>query len=413
MSKPETLIHLVSEQTLQNLLPILALRPQRVVQVRSGNPEIAARSGYLHDAVAELRANPLYRGFAPEFEDVVLPSASPGIEETREHVSAVLGRCRDAVVNFTGGTKLMSVGAYEAARSSGAGTLYCDTQENRFLVTDPARFPRLPAFELLAALLTVPVLLAAHGAARDQWRTQPCPERFLDFARRAWAIRDANRDLPELRAYDDAVRLHFRCEGKGRVPDSKQKLRELAAKPLPRPTNAVVTRLLDIARDAGLLRRDNAGNVFVTCAAERAGVEQLDNLLRATWLELFVVDLLKRNPAFTDVCWSLAPVRSQQVAFGETDVLCVDVRHCALLMVSCKTSLPEAKLEHIEAVAQRARDFGGSHARAALALFGARDDLAATLRHWGRILKVEVWIGAQIPKAMDPGQPSQRQDATP
>jgi|GEM_PF-7022433 len=32
---PVTLIHLVSQQTMQNVLPALALRPERIIQVRS------------------------------------------------------------------------------------------------------------------------------------------------------------------------------------------------------------------------------------------------------------------------------------------------------------------------------------------------------------------------------------------
>ncbi|HOC01063.1 MAG TPA: hypothetical protein PKM43_20215, partial [Verrucomicrobiota bacterium] len=36
---PRTLIHLVSDQTLQNILPILALEPDRVLQVMSKDTE--------------------------------------------------------------------------------------------------------------------------------------------------------------------------------------------------------------------------------------------------------------------------------------------------------------------------------------------------------------------------------------
>ena len=128
------LIHLVSEQILQNLLPLLALRPTNVIQIRSADPRFAKAAQSLKNAVGALARTPRYRGFAPEFFGEVINETSRSLDATRRKVGGALALWPGAVVNLTGGTKLMSIGAWMAAEYQHEPVLCCDTQERRFVL---------------------------------------------------------------------------------------------------------------------------------------------------------------------------------------------------------------------------------------------------------------------------------------
>src|SRR5438067_857322 len=109
MTQSLALIQLISEQTMQNLVPLLALKPAHVVHLST--PKTAARSAQIVEAARQ--ANVII-----ELESIRL-SEMPSIPETSRAVLRAIVAAREAhqipVINFTGGTKLMSIGAYEAA----------------------------------------------------------------------------------------------------------------------------------------------------------------------------------------------------------------------------------------------------------------------------------------------------------
>ena len=125
-----TLIHLVSGQTLQNFLPMLALQPDRVIQIRSSDRRFDRPCAALHRAAA-------LAGFPGKIEDRVIPAESPGIGESEAAVRAALEGCggQTAVVNLSGGTKLMAIGALRAAGNLHPA-FYCDTESRGEFVPD-------------------------------------------------------------------------------------------------------------------------------------------------------------------------------------------------------------------------------------------------------------------------------------
>src|SRR6266436_1440524 len=118
------LLHLVSEQTMQNLLPLLALRPTKVIQVRSRAEKFRQAAANLKQAVESIRKQPDYRDLNPEFYEEVIDEESPSADTARRKVGAALSLWPGAVVNITGGTKPMSVGAYLAAEYQREPILY-------------------------------------------------------------------------------------------------------------------------------------------------------------------------------------------------------------------------------------------------------------------------------------------------
>jgi hypothetical protein len=389
------LLHLVSEQTMQNLLPILALRPQIVVQVRSRDQRFHRAVENLKNAVTSLRETPRYGDLHPEFHDVVIEADSPEPEQTAGIIRKQLARYPQAVLNITGGTKLMSLGAWMAAGNQHP-VLYCDTSERRFVQVGDNSLPELPRFDQIAATLTVGAVMAAHGVARDNWRFDQPTDKLLEVGKAGFACHKA--DETAFRDFGNNVRQHFR--EKGRIPGAHGELCALVQRPLPAAPPSL-SPFLDAVADAGLLAK-RAGAFYPTVEPRRDQVEQLANLLGGSWLELYVVGLLLRHPQrWSDPRWSVEPRRPAEAVFGETDVICVNVASAALHIISCKTTLRQP-LETLEALAQRRRDLGGLFAKATLAVLTIQNNERQKLANWAGLLGVELLVGDEITQAFSP-----------
>lgn len=387
---PLTLIQLVSEQTMQNLLPILALRPKVVVQVRSRPDRFHHAARNLEQAVAAIRQTLLYRDLQPEFHEVVIEADSPTVEQTCDKIRQALNRWPHAVLNLTGGTKLMSLGAWTAVADQHP-VLYCDTAERRFLTIGRKPLPTLQPFEQVAASLTVAAVMAAHGVLPDNWKFDQPTEALRAVGRAGFACRKA--DEQAFHAFGQVVRKHFRGES-NRIPSAPGQLRSLVSKPLP-PAAPPIQPFLDTVVAAGLLEKRHDG-LYPKVEPRRDKVEQLANLLDGSWLELYVVDLLcQHTDLWSDPHWSVEPRRVEEAAFGETDVICVNVSAAALQIISCKIALRQP-LETLEALAQRRRDLGGLFAKATLAVLSVQPNEHAKLTSWARLLNVELLVGDEI-----------------
>jgi hypothetical protein len=384
---PINLIHLVSEQTMQNLLPTLALRPGKVVQVRSSNPRFGKAAENLKAAVAAAANTERYRGLKPEFFDVVLAEEYPSLEDARRKVGETLSLWPGAVVNLTGGTKLMSIGAYLAACYQQEPVLYCDTARQLFLDAGREgrfRVPKMSNFKEIARSLNLEILLAAHGLPRGQWKSKPVTQSLLNFGERIAAIR-ASSDPQELSDFVRSLASHFKPDGK-----------KYAASIPPLGTDTELKRAcFQAAADAGLLVPgfDSTGGVIFTPVVQsRKANEETHKLLDGIWLELYVMGLIQRSQQLQDPHWSVEPAAGG-TGFGETDILCVDAQRCGLTLVSCKCKEPG--LEHFESIHRRSALLGGSHTRGVLCVFHAPTNAAEAhrLRGWANLLNITLCLG--------------------
>ena len=387
------LVHLVSEQTLQNLLPLLALRPDKVIQIRSADPRFARAAQSLKNAVAELARTPSYRGFAPEFFDEVIDEASPSLDRTRRKVGGALALWPGAVVNLTGGTKLMSIGAWMAAEYQHEPVIYCDTQERRFVIEGKGRPPALASFEEVAASLTVESVLAAAGLDPAQFHFDPTPAAHRAFA--AEAGRAAAAWSPwiasEIERFFDPQTKKVLAKGKIRSE-------------LERPIGLPPENLLPATRTAvaaGVFREafgvlflaPNPATFTGNSEGRRNAAEDNLRLLQGGWFELVVEQSLVATGHFTEVRRGLATDRD--TALGETDFVAFDPRSVCLVAVSCKTGDQHLRpLEHLSELHDRARRLGGTFARAALVL-GQSDNASklGDLVAFARALGIAVYIG--------------------
>ena len=165
MNSNLTLVQLISEQPMPNLLPILRLRPKRLIHITT--PKTRSQSDHLLRAAHAA-------GIKPEIELVQL-SDMPGISEVFEEVNQLLIQMNEAdescVVNFTGGTKLMSIGAYAAALTQKVPSLYVDGADARFVDGNTSSkmrelFDDDWSFASISNQLQVHILGIAHGTER-------------------------------------------------------------------------------------------------------------------------------------------------------------------------------------------------------------------------------------------------------
>lgn len=370
---PVTLIQLISEQTVQNLLPVMRVKPERLIHLVT--PRTREQAASVARAIHLL-------GFEPEIEVVGL-SDMPDIEETYHQVR----RCGETalqgedtvVVNFTGGTKLMGIGAFGAATELRAPALYVDSQQCRFVPGDQqGRLKEFLGNQLgfggLTDQLRVDILAVANGMKRVtqglDWR--PC----VPLARRLFSDADLERAVHE--AFHGPQGL---CPG-GVEPRTPQDWLTLARTPI-----ALPDELLPPAEAFGLVSRSDQGPVLALSEEGRAGLEELATgdarigpryfalirplqhqlaMLTGAWWEVIVCEAMERSGRFRDLRWSVQ-VGTPHGADQEEDLLAVE--GVQLVFVSCKRSSSRGRLVPLmEEIRSRAATIGGRFNRRILAV---------------------------------------------
>jgi hypothetical protein len=389
MSATAYLLHLISGERMQNLLPLLALQPRRVIQLCSDDAKILAAAAHTEAAARQA-------GIHAEFQIHKLPSASPTTEQVRHAHKQLIAVFPGAVVNITGGTKLMSLGAYlGASEFHDSPILYCDTVNRQFVQVGKAPLPpQMLPFREVAAMLTVPIVMAAQGKA---FREDSITPGLLEFGRAAWDLRTHHHEA--IAAWTAQIRKAVPRRSDGRIEKSKTTLTGFLAASLPFPESDAAQDYLDAAVQAGLLTVDAVGRVIMTAEPKPSSIERVSNLLDGAWLELAVAAMAARGRRYGDIHWSVQPPDQAGSDYGETDLIAVDREQLNLAVISCKTSTEHVKtLEHLSSWRDRARTLGGSHASGHLCLFRARDENeAARLLSMGSTMGVHVHIGDEIP----------------
>jgi len=394
-----TLLHLVSEQTMQNLLPVLALKPKTIVQVRSSDVRFHQAAENLKRAVAAIRKTATYRELSPKFEEVVIAEISPGVARARSKVGEALSLWPGAVVNLTGGTKPMSIGAYLAAEYQGEPVLYCDTQMRQLLsLNKKCPLPPLPGFDEIAASLNVETVMAAHGVDQAGWKGRTPDASRLDFGERALRCRLDHAE--EVLAFARQLRRDFKPLDKF-LSCEKFAVRNL--EPITGVQTLGVTEYLRAAVALGVVVEENNRFRFSPNLSRREFEKAVD-LLEGVWLELGLYAVLSRDPRYGDPQWSLKPEKQDAAGFGETDIVCVDRKITGLALFSCKSAPP--KLEHLEALRQRKETLGGRFARATLCVAHCASSEKQRLAFWCRALGVDLLTGSQITAAFAPPRKS-------
>jgi hypothetical protein len=368
---------LVSRQTLQNLLPILHYRPQRVFFL-STREEDASRVS-LEAALRE-------RGIACEppvyvdaYDPATIALACAGLRDRL--------RGEWLIVNLTGGTKVMSLAVYRVFSQVDCEIVYTDTPNCRLLVLHPEG--RAP--EPLRADLNIVTYLRANGhlastRPRPAWGSYPSLSAFMGKHMTAlssflWSLRRHVGQGTELHA-----RLPFlQNRGKG--------LSSLRDRPLLGMTPEV-EKLLTLGKEAGLIQKSRITPEF-------AELTLSDSPARAYfcggWLEEYV-EGVAREVGFDQVARG-ASLRWNDRPAEEKDELDVVILHrYRLHVLSCKTGAYKEHIYELESLSKRA---GGLFASAVLVISDERRSVAPTLRTRLEELRIRLWAAEDLPHLAD------------
>lgn len=406
------LLQLVSEEVLPNLLAIMALRPGRLIQVRNGdaakNPEMEAASAKFRHALQVLAQEPAFKNYQPKIQDLHLPHLSPDISSTRDLVANTLATTHGVTVNFSGGTRLMSIGAFQAAAALGRPSLFCDTKGGRFSDgRTGGGQARWPEYQSVTSQLSARLLMAVEGRNPDDYRSEPATDPLRAFGLRAFEL--ANQHWNALEAMNKALRSHFHTHN-DRLPNNPDELRDLTVKPLPPQAAASepARQFLAAAVSAGLLKGD-AQNFKLNTQATKRAIDRALSLLLGGWLELAVMDCLLRNPRFKDAAWSFEPAKNDNSDYSDTNLLCVDQQTGSLRLISCKATTTRPPQELLDSVKDRSVRLGGPGAAATLVLYKPVPSQENAIRSYARRLGVDVALEAdEIVKMFSPHAAAKR-----
>lgn len=375
-----TLIQLVSGQAMPNLLAAMALDPARIVHLCTDTEATQRGARALLRAYKAAGLHPLVT--------VETLSRMPLAPEVKNVVSSLMENDASAVLNFTGGTKLMSLGAFTAALVLQRPSFYVDTDNNVFVdghTSDGfgALFPDGDtSITRIRNRLSVPIVAIANGVERADggraWKPFLPLARFLlenDMAEaqvQQWAA-DACKKQP----------VDFR--------ERRACILERYAAPLPDKLEAIAGPAIE----SGLFER-RGGGLFLAgrwkgrieafafadgpkpftspqkyqefFAAWNEALLPLQ-FLQGTWWEVAVADHLARRGDCRDIRWSVqVGSRNADNTDMEEDILGI-ADGLNLLYVSCKRGGDKSKLSRfLEDVESGAKRVGGSFARKILAV---------------------------------------------
>jgi hypothetical protein len=301
------------------------------------------------------------------------------------------------MVNFTGGTKLMSIGAHLAASVFGRASFAFDREQMRFVDAHTGRHERWPDLGSLSKHFTPRLLLAIQGRNLEDYRHEPASDPLRAFGLKAYELR--NQNSAALEAFIKSLRAQFQTQN-GRLPQDPEELKMLLAKPLPVGGDPI-RFLLTAATSAGLTRSDGQG-WKLAASPERRAIERTLHLLSTGWLELAVLDCLQRNPRYQHPMWGFEHAKSASTDNHDADILCLDTRSNSLRLICCRVTLTRSPAEHLEGLVSRARKLGG--AACTFVIHKPAQGQEPLIRSEARRLGIDAAIEAdEIVKAFSPG----------
>jgi hypothetical protein len=317
----------------------------------------------------------------------------PGYDlpDVRDGVARLLLEQPGAVVNFSGGNKLMSVGAYQAAMALGRPSLFCDVDGERFVSGRTAPLAQPPEFSTLVSRFSIGLAMAVHGRNRADWIVEPPAEHLRQFGLRAYELRNQHHNALEV--FNKQLRTTFYGSA-DQLPTTADELSALLARPLPAAVvSSEPARLyLAAAAQAGLVKSAGPELFKLTCAAVRQELERTLSLLAQDWLELAVVDRVLKHPGYREVMWHPTAVGGEELGRG---IFVMEKSGLKLRYIRCHGSLQRSPQDHLESVMQQARRLGGEAAESTLVVLRTAPGQDATLKHAAKRLGVEIILGAE------------------
>ena len=357
---------------MQNLLPILALKPNSVVHIST--TKTFRRSAWIVEGARQSNVTVIKK-------DVQL-AEMPGIKNSFDAVNCAIREAsaldQTSIVNFTGGTKLMSVGAYQAAMSNKADSIYVDTEHLQFI--DGGTSSGLPeilkgdfSFNSLSRSLRVNSIAVANGSQRvtggKDWRPYlPIALHLLanpDDERKCWESIFGTNGLSmngnELRTPEDWLRL---WNIPINIPESVGNL-SCSCNMLERRSGGGYYLL---SRLKGAIESLATDYTFSEYSRAINPVQFILSFFSGAWWEVAVANAVFESGLFQDIRWSVNVGAKYSGPDKEEDI--VAVQGVQAVYISCKRGGQKARiLGQLDEMNNRGKTIGGRFARQFLAVY--------------------------------------------
>lgn len=375
-----TLLHLLSNETMQNLYPLIALKPENVIQIASKgnfiNKAKDIQSAYKMYCLANNVAN------QPTFLEVIqTPTGTPSIDETKQVVDTIFLKYPNLEINFTGGTKQMSFGAYMVALKHKLPSYYCDTQKG-FIQGGNTSISELtiPIDEIFKKL-NCEIILAANGLQPNTWKAikklKPKEQRIGELA------------FSLLRQFNSGLDKYMK---------NVRKVVTTKSTTMPSPPNELIKSYLEVLTESGIVNRGQDQYFLVLkkyCTKDgRQQTENIDDAFKridGDPFEFYVHHCMLQSQRFFDVRRSVNTFGVQT----ETDLICMDIKTKGLALISCKTTSSGASITHLESLVERKKRFGGLFGDPILCV-GIDKSKKNELQNKCSELKIQLLVGEEI-----------------
>ncbi len=293
---------LVSKQPVPNLTPLLdpQLRPDRVILLVS--PDMQQRAEWLH-AVIQPRGIKIETIHIDDPWDIITLRQRIALIVQAQNPDTRL------ILNATGGTKPMSIAAYEVFRSAGKEIFYIHPDQDQLIWMNPAA-----ASHELADRIKLPHFLQAHGASEVEYKRQNMSHARLAFARQV--IADIDRYIKPI----------------GQLNYHAMMAQNLVSKPID-PPDPHSAELIQTLSDAGILQYRQRQLYFSD--------EDSRFFVNGGWLEGWVyqqlVEARKTHPRIQDAAWNIRIQRAHKGGKVNNEIDAAFLHNNHLTMIECKT----------------------------------------------------------------------------
>ncbi len=368
--RPTVIVTLVSDQPVSNITPALdpAFRPRKVILVQS--PRFSEHADWI-EKVLQPAGIRVARCLLDNYWE---------IEPIRDRILDLLAdhEHESIALNISGGSKVMSLAAYEVFRSADRPVFYVQPESDELIWIYPHRRPS----HQLADHIRLKAFVLAHGAEVTQLRNTGIPEKHRTLT---------GQLVEHVEALQGPLRALNWYAHQARDLESP----ELGARHLKQgtPFDALTTRF----EQEGFLQRRNRRLVFPD--------EDSRFYVNGGWLEEHVFGIVyglrRQLPEIQDLARSVEIVRYQKSnpVYNELDV--AFLANNKLYIVECKTRhFPDSAGDESSAGAETIYKLdtlkellGGLHGRAMLVSYG---EFSRFDRQRASDLEIQTCIGSEI-----------------
>lgn len=336
------LINIISAQNMPNFIPVLVLKPQKVVNIIGGYPSSHHR---LKLAIEKL----LGKGCTVECKNA--DSESPDTKEMESIIMDILSKnTKDFcyIVNISGGTKPMSfgamIGAMKSKLSNGA-IIYVEKNRIQYLCTFGDNVKRIGEDSFADEIKNIPnlldlIVLANNGSTLNRGKS--------------W------------KRYVHAAELLFKYFSKERKPIAPEKddEKDPYCAVFLEKLNEIQPEIVKAMCESGLAQQSSDGKYLSYMDNLNPRIADVKQFYQGMWWEVYVASRISKSGLFRDICWSAVSNNMEE------DIIALQEGSVVPFIFSMKRSFSyERLLPHLYEFEGRANSIGSVMSKKLLCVF--------------------------------------------